>query len=145
MKGQDVWSKGTGVTKFRGSDRYDKADAGSPSVHSILAEGASCAVPRSSTKLKPSVRTSARSEQGRRQLSGAVAALKAKKGSKLEMAAWTDPHQPARLCERPVCLNTRHRCPSIVRARAPWWLYDTVPPLSRSALHRRRPSSPLPA
>jgi hypothetical protein len=41
MKGQDVWSKGTGVTKFKGSDRYDTAGAGAQSVHSILAEGAS--------------------------------------------------------------------------------------------------------
>ena len=45
MKAPDVWSKGTGVTKFRGSDRYDKASSGDPSVHSILAEGAPRAVP----------------------------------------------------------------------------------------------------
>lgn len=43
MRGRDVWEKGTGVTHFKGSDRYDKPvpPAGgvhrAPSVEEILA------------------------------------------------------------------------------------------------------------
>ena len=33
MKGKDVWEKGTGVTHFKGSDRYDKPAPLSPGVH----------------------------------------------------------------------------------------------------------------
>jgi hypothetical protein len=38
MHGQDVWSKGTGVTSFKGSNRYDKVDpAGeTKSIHAIV-------------------------------------------------------------------------------------------------------------
>jgi len=41
MHGQDVWSKGTGVTCFKGG-RYDKVDpdAETKSVHAIVADGA---------------------------------------------------------------------------------------------------------
>ncbi len=41
MNPPDVWAKGTGVTRFKGADRYDKVEPSSPTaaapVHDILA------------------------------------------------------------------------------------------------------------